>query len=239
MKGTTMRKIFTILYFLFLVFKGWTQAKDVSNLTIHFIPTFNGTPIDQNQLTFIDHNNNEFSIEKLKFYISNVSLIAHTKESISDPQQYHLLDLNKPKSWLWNISNNSAEISQIEFSLGIDSITNVSGLFDGDLDPIHGMYWAWQSGYINFKLEGTHPDCNTRNQAFQFHLGGYLAPNQTIQHITLPVKDSSQINIEVDLNELLSKLDFSKEHKVMSPGPKAKALSNKTVKMFKIYEAEE
>jgi hypothetical protein len=33
---------------------------------------------------------------------------------------------------------------QIQFQLGIDSLTNVSGAMGGDLDPTKGMYWTWQ-----------------------------------------------------------------------------------------------
>jgi hypothetical protein len=47
------------------------------------------------------------------------------------------------------------EFDAIQFNLGLDSLTNVSGALGGDLDPTKGMYWTWQNGYVNFKLQGS------------------------------------------------------------------------------------
>jgi len=62
--------------------------------------------------------------------------------------------------------------------IGTDSITNVSGALDGDLDPIKGMYWAWNSGCINFKLEGTRV-ISGKKTPFEYHIGGYNGPQAT------------------------------------------------------------
>jgi hypothetical protein len=53
-------------------------------------------------------------------------------------------------------------ISKITFSAGIDSLTSTAGIQKGVIDPINGMYWAWQSGYVNFKIEGKSSSCPTR-----------------------------------------------------------------------------
>ena len=79
---------------------------------------------------------------------------------------------------------------KIKFNLGIDSLTNVSGVMGGDLDPTKGMYWTWQSGYINFKMEGSSAVCPTRNHEFQFHIGGYQDPFYAMQTLELEVKNS-------------------------------------------------
>ena len=62
-------------------------------------------------------------------------------------------------------------MKRIYFQIGIDSLTNVSGDLDGDLDPALGMYWAWNSGYINMKLEGKSSSCKSVKKEFQFHIG--------------------------------------------------------------------
>jgi hypothetical protein len=59
------------------------------------------------------------------------------------------------------------------FTLGIDSATNAAGAGGGALDATKGMYWAWHSGYINLKLEGTSPRCTTRRNAFNFTLAAF------------------------------------------------------------------
>ena len=55
----------------------------------------------------------------------------------------------------------------------------------GDLDPTKGMYWAWQSGYINFKMEGSCSQCLATKNNFEFHLGGYQQPFYAMQTIEL------------------------------------------------------
>ena len=49
---------------------------------------------------------------------------------------------------------------------------------DGDLDPVHGMYWTWQSGYIQFKLEGLLRD-SAGERKLELHLGGFEGENKT------------------------------------------------------------
>jgi hypothetical protein len=70
----------------------------------------------------------------------------------------------------------------------------------GDLDPIKGMYWAWQSGYINMKIEGKSSSCRTRKNEFQFHIGGYLSPYYAMRKVALTYdKKATEINIGIDL----------------------------------------
>lgn len=85
------------------------------------------------------------------------------------------------------------------FNPGIDSLENVSGAFGGDLDPTKGMYWAWHSGDINFKLEGHSAGCGSRDNAFQLRLGGYQAPHASLQTIHLAVAQGPRLPIRVDL----------------------------------------
>jgi hypothetical protein len=84
-----------------------------------------------------------------------------------------------------------------------------------------GMYWSWQSGFINFKLEGKSNICNTRNHVFQFHIGGYIFPYNTIQHIILPVQNKTNINVKLNIKKLLSQIDLKNVNQVMSPSEKS------------------
>jgi hypothetical protein len=94
-----------------------------------------------------------------------------------------------------------------------------------DLDPVNGMYWAWQSGYINFKLEGKSKICNTRNNVFQFHIGGYMHPNATVQTVFLNVKNPNKTEINIDIEKFLNAIDLRTTNEIMSPGEKAATLA--------------
>jgi hypothetical protein len=103
----------------------------------------------------------------------------------------------------------------LKFGIGIDSTLHVKGIQSGVLDPIHGMYWTWQSGYINFKLEGQ-IKVQQQWQNFQFHIGGYRSPYNCFQYWNCY---KHQYNL--DLFEIVNPCFKSQQFKIMSPGIEA------------------
>lgn len=178
----------------------------------------------------------EFSIENFKFYISQITLLKQGNIVFQEENSFHLIEVIKGKDQFEFKINKALEYDQVQFLLGIDSLTNVSGALDGDLDPTKGMYWAWQSGYINFKLEGTHANCPTRDNKFQFHLGGYLPPFLAAKNVLLDCITRGLILIEFDVESFLNQIDISATHTIMSPGQKAVDLSEICVKNFTVIE---
>ncbi|MDN3675869.1 hypothetical protein QWY90_00740 [Flavobacterium paronense] len=80
---------------------------------------------------------------------------------------------------------------------------------DGDLDPTKGMYWAWQSGYINIKIEGKSTSCKTRNNEFQFHIGGYREPNYMMRKVEFNCNSNDNITIAIDLKDFFSNINLA------------------------------
>ena len=116
---------------------------------------FNSGSCQLNQTLFL---NNEDSVEinRFKFYISNLSFFNNEQLVFEEEASAHLIDLGNFESLSFQIDIPSNLVyNKIAFTLGIDSLKNHEGVFGGDLDPTLGMYWTWQSGYINFKMEGT------------------------------------------------------------------------------------
>ncbi|MGB4959608.1 MAG: MbnP family protein, partial [Saprospiraceae bacterium] len=128
------------------------------------------------------------------------------------------------------------QVNKISFYLGIDSMTNVSGAMGGDLDPTKGMYWTWQSGYINFKLEGKTSLCPAKNNAFTYHIGGYKQPNYALQKIALPVHvQGHDLKVKLDIKALVNSIDFAQLHHIMSPSAAAVKLAEQLSKHFYIH----
>ncbi len=123
-------------------------------------------------------------------------------------------------------------ISKVSFAIGIDSLTSTSGAMAGDLDPINGMYWAWQSVYINMKIEGKSPSCHTKKNGFQFHIGGYMQPNYAMRKKVITVNSIGDITIAIDVAILLSEIDLKNTNSVMIPGEVAMDLADISTKMF-------
>lgn len=99
---------------------------------------------------------------------------------------------------------------------GIDSMHTVNTDFTGALDPIHGMFWTWNSGYINVKIEGISRKSIQNGNIFQIHLGGYLSPYSTAFSIRIPRK--APIRMEVDLGPSIQTVLKQYGGTVMSPG---------------------
>lgn len=164
-------------------------------------------------------SNDTILIETLKFYISEIQFCKDKVVLDSLERKYHLLDLMYPSSLILKHKSKNA-FSSIRFKIGIDSTTNVSGAFGEDLDPTNGMYWTWQSGFINFKLEGRSSQCPARQHRFQLHIGGYKAPFNTLQEVELKT-NKKKIILSIDIEQLLSEVQLTKRYEVMSPSENA------------------
>jgi hypothetical protein len=155
-------------------------------------------------------------VEALWIYIGEVE--AHTTDN---SLFYHLLGMSSDENHLNSISKfDYDQQTTAWFCVGVDSTSQVSGAMRGALDPQKGMYWAWQSGYISFKLEGKYYINSHDKLDFAFHLGGYQ-PHTCSQWIALNKKDDGDFIFYLDLKPWLEQVDFSIENHVMSPGKKA------------------
>jgi hypothetical protein len=126
--------------------------------------------------------------------------------------------------------------NSMQFNVGIDSSTQVSGVMGGDLDPVHGMYWTWQSGYIDIKMEGVVYSAATKKEV-QYHIGGYQPPFNALRKIQLPLKNA-QPEIALELNTVLSTFDLSKVNHIMSPCKESVLLADKIANSFNVKNHE-
>ena len=222
-----------LLFLVFLLTGSSALAQIERKITFDFNPVFAGNTINLSDTVFISEQKDSIQIETLKFYLSGFELWDHDKPVYKEKHSYHLLDASKMKSMSFNLRIPSDLVyDKIVFHLGIDSATNVAGAMGGDLDPTRGMYWSWQSGYINFKLEGRSAKCRTQNNEFTYHLGGYLSPFQSIQIIEFPVQPIEKVQIKVDMQKFFNSIDISKQNQTMSPGLEANELSKKLSAIF-------
>lgn len=173
----------------------------------------------------------ELRIEKLRLYLSGFVLLRAGEVVFTEPESYHLLDAARPESLVVQLDTQEEMVyDSVRFFLGVDSTRAAAGVFGGDLDPTNGMYWTWRSGYINFKLEGTAPDCPARAHRFLFHVGGYQSPYNSQRTVVLARSASGLIRI--DLDHLLGDTDLGKDFRVMSPNAAAMQLADRLVGIF-------
>lgn len=227
-----------LLIFLFLNFIATTLvAQTIKSHSIIFHPVFNNSVIKSDMTYYKLSANDSIQFETLKLYISGIELLNDDKAIWKEENSFHLLDFTNEKSMQVVLQTPPGiSFNKANFNLGIDSITNTSGAMGGDLDPTKGMYWTWQNGYINFKLEGKSNLCKTKNNEFQFHLGGYQYPFNTLQSVSLVVDMKDTIDISINTESLITKIDLTKQNQIMSPGKEAVLLSKKASAMFSVQQ---
>lgn len=225
------KRSLTILLFIFCYSNVFCQP--LPRVSIRFSPVFGNMPFELEKNNYPIGASDSIRFEALKFYISNLQLLDNNSIVYTEKNSFHLADASAPGSMLISLKNSSGVIcNEIRFNLGIDSITNVSGAMGGDLDPARGMYWTWQSGYINCKMEGSGSASPARNHEFQFHLGGYQAPFNALQTIRLKLDKRDPVNIYLDVQKFFDVIDLSRLNHVMSPNTEAMDLSRSLAKCF-------
>lgn len=219
-------------YFLFcfatFCFTHHSTAQSHHNIQINFQTRFQQQPLHLDSIYIV--GTDTFQIQQFKFYITGVELKKNNKCVFKEKNSVHLINLMNPKSCTFSLKvNNEFKFDEIQFNLGIDSLTNSKGISVGALDPTLGMYWAWHSGFINFKLEGKY-----NSNKFEFHLGGFRNGFYNLQTTKFLKQHSSTINITFDLFEFLSTIDLEKTNHVMSPSRISVELAQKAIKKFSI-----
>ncbi|MBK7602394.1 MAG: hypothetical protein IPI15_02200 [Saprospiraceae bacterium] len=227
-----MKKIF--LSFSFLLFYMFVYCQKPENINITLEIVFNNDNIILDDSVYQTDNGTSIKFETLKFYISQIQLLKNDKVVFAEQNSYHLIDIFDPASLnILLTPQQNINFNKIKFSLGVDSVTNVSGAMGGDLDPTKGMYWTWQSGYINFKMEGRWANKHNLKNEFEFHLGGYQYPYNPVQTVELTTTDNNW-NIVLDLGQFFNAVNLDRQKSIMSPCADAVLLSRQVAKCFRI-----
>jgi hypothetical protein len=212
---------------------------------LSILPVFGDRTIAENTW-YVSTKGDSVQFDNIRFYLSDMQFEMDDKTWIKDTVSAHLIDVFDPASL--HITTQKIDLKRlktIHFNLGIDSLTNVSGALGGDLDPQKGMYWAWQSGYINLKIEGRSPRCKSRKNAFQYHIGGYLQPFYSMRKVELPVKNAGVnrnqgaiqqgVILNVDFSLFFGNLSIATQNSIMMPGKAAMQLADYSTSMFSIH----
>lgn len=219
-----MKNNYRTYYTILLIFICQLLNAKNKPLTIKLIPVWN------QQLLNIDsiYTNSEYDfykITQLKFYISSIELLNNNSTVWKEKKSFHLIDFENNTSTKINLSiKKNINFNQIKFNIGIDSLTNISGAFGGHLDPTNGMYWTWQNGYINLKLEGNYTTKNEAQKDFQLHIGGYSGEFNSMAQVILNIPKQYTLNLNLDIQKVVSYIQLNKYHHIMSPCLEAKTI---------------
>lgn len=228
---------FRWLSFIALLFclhqTGLSQPSNTGTLQITFQPRYAGQPLVLDTQLYHLPTGDTLFFDVLRFYVSSIQLHGNGIQ-YQEKAGYHLIDAAAPGSWMLVLKDVPASDYQtLQINIGTDSLANVSGAMGGDLDPTLGMYWAWNSGYINFKVEGRSSASPNPDHAFEFHVGGYKAPYQTVRQVVFPLKRfhvaanaTALVSIDADLDKFFKYFQLNAVNRVVMPSKAAAQLAD-------------
>ncbi len=180
------------------------NTKAAVNMTFH--NNVDGQAIQQNQLSYTNKAGEKYSVSILMYYVSNIVLKTASGTTVKLPN-YELINAFDAATQSFKLADvPNGDYTEIQFYLGIDPVQNHNGAQEGDLDPIHGMIWTWQTGYVFFKHEGNFtPAGSSTIDGLSYH----FATDRALTTITLPINLSVKgadkaVTVDFDLNKAYS-----------------------------------
>lgn len=213
-------------------------------VTINLVHYVNNTAMELDTAWYTNSLGQKFTVTKFKYYIGNIKLRSVDGNDYSVPG-YYLVNEEEPttKQIVWdNVPED--RYTYMTFTLGVDSADNCTGLQSGALDPVNAMFWTWNTGYIFLKLEGKSPQSKSPGTIFEYHIGGFREPANSIRKIkiTFPqpfavkVGGRNSVNLKVDAAEILktpTTIDFS-ELSSVTDAKNAPMVANNYMDMFSV-----
>jgi hypothetical protein len=224
---------------------GHTQTTDSSLLQLVFKNVVGKDSLELGK-EYSNAHGETFTVTNFKYYLKGFYLIekkSGNKLVLGD--DYFLVEERKPETKSISLGIVAGQYSAIGFSIGVDSLHNVSGMQEGALDPVNGMFWTWNTGYIMAKLEGKSPLSKAPFSNITYHIGGFKSGENVLREVLLPLpyftvtngSFQSEINISANINAWFAGAHDIKiaEHAFfMNPGAVAVKIADNYANMFTV-----
>lgn len=219
-----------------------TARQALSQIQIHIDHVVNKAPLTLGNAWYTNAAGDTFNITLFKYYLSNFSLISAGHKTSLKTGCYLVSEDSVASKNLTLPAPPAGRYDSISFMIGVDSLLNCSGAQDGALDPVYGMFWTWNSGYIMAKLEGTSPSSYLPEHRLEFHIGGYRAPHQSQRVVTLALplmigQGPVDIHLEADAATWFNGpngISFRQLAGYMAPGAPADRIADNYQHMFSV-----
>lgn len=254
-----LMKIMNLFFcLLFIVGISLTSCNDndikQANIQVNFLHKIGNQDFAQNTTTYSNALNESFTIKTLKYYVGELRLERADGSAWQQPTgSYALVDATESSSLAWPIANIAeGTYNKLSFLVGVDSLYNVSGAQSGALEPLNGMFWTWNSGYIFLKLEGkfsTNSDPILKN--YTLHIGGFKGVNKAMRRITIDLSAKplivskekvSKLNLKTDVATMLNggntQISLANNPDVQSSSNISKQIADNYAQMFSLISVD-
>lgn len=179
-----------------------------STVEVNFQHVYNNKPIQFDTVLYSNGLNQNFTLSKFKYYISNIRLVPMQTQRKKGQNIYLIEEADDHSKKMILEAKKNIQYSGVEFSIGVDSTLNCSGAQSGALDPINGMFWTWNNGYIFLKLEGKSPSASSTGKILEYHIGGYKSPSNNNRMVYLPFKEPLFVD-QLKVSPLIIKVELA------------------------------
>ena len=164
-----MRKKYCLLVLILILVTRCSEEKECCvqpqfTITLNFTHHWNGlkiTPQDFNELKFTNENGERLSIERLRYLISNISLI--------NGKNYHLIDVGENSGTSITIPELTDESYALSFRFGLSDEDNTDGTYQ-DLNSVSfSVPGVLGGGYHFMQFDGKYIDNNNEATGFNYH----------------------------------------------------------------------
>lgn len=205
-----MRKIFNFNYFILttsILFLTISCKKDNTppevNVNFDFVWGASAGTFALDSVMRQPRTGDSISFSEFRFYVSNFKLQDVDGVWWEHPESYFIIDASskeKSRAVLTNVPEGT--YTKMQYTLGVDSLRNVSGAQVGALSVSNNMFWSWATGYILVRVEGIANDTTD----IVYHLGGFQGENKIVTNPThefgedLIVSNNNISNINMNVN---------------------------------------
>ncbi|TWO32135.1 hypothetical protein E1J38_009925 [Seonamhaeicola sediminis] len=211
-----MKKIASLLILLLLLSCSSDDESKTYNITLSFSHNWDGTPItnsDFNTIKFTNANNNQLSIERLRYLISDIKLESNNE--VINLEAYKLIDVsnNKNLSFSPSVSIPEGTYSEVSFTFGFNNEDNDTEDGYNDLNvALFNVPSMLGGGYHYMQLDGKFINSNNEEQGYNYHAiravdnpgTNPTFPQDTFFKVTLGnviISKNTTLNIEMNVAE--------------------------------------
>ncbi len=173
-------------------------------------------------LNYRNNLDQNYSLTKFGYYITNVKLIQTNQQTWSDEIQssihkkdvkgfYQIIESKQETKVLKFKRLTDGKYSQIQFDVGISEEFVEQGAQGGILDLASGAwFWNWNSGYIGMKIEG-YSDASTQEAdtdqiegGIKYHIGGWRDIEPLEGETSMIVNNVKTIELDLTQNIIVN-----------------------------------
>ena len=186
---------FSIAFIICFLISGFTSPAGKNNITttVHFKNWVGNKELVLFDETYTNSFGEPFTINKFRYYISNIVVTDVNDKEMAIANSYYLINEADSVSKTIQLST-AAAIKSISFLVGIDSVKNIGGVQTGSLDPMNGMFWTWNSGYVFAKLEGQSDSSHAPAHGLTWDVGGFRQKENALRRVKLTIEKISANN---------------------------------------------